>query len=85
MVLDKSGHFGRTLRLEVHRPVDVHVAVQSGQELLLSLSSRRGCERGSEVFVVQSPTLDSKVSLFFFFFFARLVRERSHDEQKKEI
>lgn len=42
VVLDKSGHFGRTLRLEVHGPVDLHVAMQSGQEGCLPLFSERG-------------------------------------------
>lgn len=41
VVLDKSGHFGRTLRLEVYGPVDLHVAMQSGQEGFLSLFGER--------------------------------------------
>lgn len=37
VVLDEGRHLRWTLRLVVHRPVDVHVAMQNGQELFLSL------------------------------------------------
>lgn len=37
VVLDKGGHFWRTLRLIVHCPVDLHVAMQSGQDLFCFL------------------------------------------------
>lgn len=42
MVLDKSGHLGRALRLKVYGPMDLHVAMQSGQERFLSLFGERG-------------------------------------------
>lgn len=37
VVLDKGRHFWRTLRLVVHRAVDLHVAMESGQELFCFL------------------------------------------------
>lgn len=37
VVLDEGGHFWGTLRLIVHRPVDLHVTMENGQEFFLSL------------------------------------------------
>lgn len=37
MVLNEGRHLGGTLRLVVHGPMNLHVAVKNGQELFLTL------------------------------------------------
>lgn len=37
VILDEGGHLWGTLRLVVHRPVDLHVAVQDCQKFFLTL------------------------------------------------
>lgn len=37
VVLDEGGHFWGTLRLIVHRSMDLHVTMENGQEFFLSL------------------------------------------------
>ena len=42
VVLHEGGHFRGALHLEVHRPVNLHVAVEHAQEALLALQETPG-------------------------------------------
>lgn len=41
VILDKGGHLWGTLRLIVHRPVDLHVPVQDCQKFFLTLEHKQ--------------------------------------------